>query len=319
MLRPTVAEAAEEMIAEKRAAGFSWSKQADALRRFCRYCSASGIESAAVTKEAVDGFVYGRGLRASTVRRAELLLNEFGEWLRGRGVDAYVCPVATELPHVARKDPYIFSDDEVRRFFAAVDGQRPTDMSNKSVVDPCLFRVLYDTGLRVSEALALAVGDVDLESEGITVRRGKNGRDRIVPICPRLAEALDGYMDVVHPGREPDRALFYTRDPHRRMSSSQVHARFREYLLEADIPRYSGGPKVHSFRHGFAVGNLKAWAREGADLHSRVPLLCAYMGHANVEATEYYLRLTADMYPEINDAVQRRFGQVIPKGGAPWC
>jgi integrase len=66
-------------------------------------------------------------------------------------------------------------------------------------------------------------------------------------------------------------------------------------------------------RHGFAVGCLRRWAREGADVTAKLPRLMGYMGHGDLRATEYYLRLTADMHPEIASSLEARFGYVVPR------
>ena len=88
--------------------------------------------------------------------------------------------------------------------------------------------------------------------------------------------------------------------------------RFRGYLADAGIPHFTGGPHPHSLRHGFAVANLRHWAAEGADLAAMLPYLACYMGHADLRGTQYYLRLTADAYPEVMARAQVRFGYVIP-------
>ena len=88
--------------------------------------------------------------------------------------------------------------------------------------------------------------------------------------------------------------------------------RFRGYLANAGIPHFTGGPHPHSLRHGFAVANLRRWAAQGADLAVMLPYLACYMGHADLRGTQYYLRLTADAYPEVMARAQVRFGYVIP-------
>jgi integrase/recombinase XerD len=88
--------------------------------------------------------------------------------------------------------------------------------------------------------------------------------------------------------------------------------RFRGYLADAGIPHFAGGPHPHSLRHGFAVANLRRWAADGSDLAVMLPYLACYMGHADLRGTQYYLRLTADAYPDVITTAQLRFGYVIP-------
>ena len=106
--------------------------------------------------------------------------------------------------------------------------------------------------------------------------------------------------------------MFYSVAAGRPISQSTVYVRFRGYLADAGIPHFTGGPHPHSLRHGFAVANLRRWAAEGADLAVMLPYLACYMGHADLRGTQYYLRLTADAYPEVMAKAQVRFGYVIP-------
>jgi integrase/recombinase XerD len=175
-----------------------------------------------------------------------------------------------------------------------------------------LFRVLYATGLRISEALNLQLRDVDTARGTIEVREGKNRENRIVPITPRLADTLEAYIAAAHPDREPADHLFHTGDPSKPADKSTIYNRLRRYLADADIPHFPGGPHIHSLRHGFAVTNLRRWAADGSDLTVMLPYLSAYMGHADLRGTQYYLQLTADAYPQVAAIAQARFGYVIP-------
>jgi integrase/recombinase XerD len=101
-----------------------------------------------------------------------------------------------------------------------------------------------------------------------------------------------------------------------RTDKSTVYRRFRDYLLMADIPHTSAGPRVHDLRHTFAVSCLKKWVLSGTELMNVLPYLAAYMGHTDFRATQYYLRLTADLYPDLISRTEAEFGYVIPDGGA---
>jgi integrase len=184
--------------------------------------------------------------------------------------------------------------------------------SNKAMVDPVLFRVLYGAGLRISEALNLTVSDVDTQSGTLNIRDSKNGAGRTIPITRRLAATVDSYIAAAHPVPEPDAHVFYSRAPGSPLNQASVYVRFRSYLADAGIPHFTGGPHPHSLRHGFAVANLRRWAEAGTDVAVMLPYLACYLGHADLRGTQYYLRLTADAYPEVIAQAQIRFGYVIP-------
>ena len=73
------------------------------------------------------------------------------------------------------------------------------------------------------------------------------------------------------------------------------------------------GPRVHDLRHVFAVHCLKRWVVEGVDLTAALPYLSTYLGHTGLKGTQRYLRLTAELYPEIVSTVEAKFGEIIPE------
>jgi integrase/recombinase XerD len=307
----TLPELVADLVAVRHVGGYRFTVPERVLRQFAEHCRREGYADGSITREALDGFLYGRHLRSSTVRRNELALRQLAEHARAIGWEAHV-PAARTQVRAAHQPPYVFTDEEVRRLFAAIDGQRMSCYSNKAIVDPVLFRVLYGTGLRISEALKLTVSDVDTRAGTLRIRDSKNGAGRTIPITPRLAGTLDAYLTAAHPAPEPSDIVFYSRAPSRQINQATIYMRFRGYLADAGIPHFTGGPHPHSLRHGFAVANLRRWAQTGQDLAVMLPYLACYMGHADLRGTQYYLRLTADAYPDVIEKAQIRFGYVIP-------
>jgi site-specific recombinase XerD len=162
--------------------------------------------------------------------------------------------------------------------------------------------------------LNLVLDDVNTDSGVVTIRAAKNAKDRLVPMADSLAKRVIAFMDEFH--RYSDRKMWlFPNSRKRKMDQSTTYIHFRDYLLMADIPHTNVGPRVHSFRHGLAVKCLKNWVLDGNDLTVMLPYLSAFMGHSDFRATQYYLRLTADLYPEIVRRVEVEFGYVIPEGG----
>jgi len=311
MLETTLPGLVADLVAVRHAGGYRFKIQERVLRQFADHCRREGYPDASITKEAVEEFLYGRHLRSSTIRRNELALRQLAEHAQGFGWDAYT-PATTTRVRIRHQPPYVLTDDEVRRLFVAIDSQAMSCYSNKALVDPVLFRVLYGAGLRVSEVLNLRLSDVDTSAGTLRIRDSKNGAGRMVPITGRLAAALRAYTAAAHPAPERSDNVFYSRAAGRPINQATIYTRFRGYLADAGIPHFAGGPHPHSLRHGFAVANLRRWAADNADLAVMLPYLACYMGHADLRGTQYYLRLTADAYPEVMDKAQIRFGYVIP-------
>ena len=316
MNAPTLSDLIDTLVAARRAGGFRYGSQERVLRQFARHFRQEGYADGSIVREAVQEFLYGRHLKASTIRREEIVLRELAEHARQFGWRAWAPPALTRVKTPHRPPPYVFSDDEIRRLFRVTDTQPLSEMSNRALVDPVLFRVFYSTGLRLSEALGLELRDFDPARVTIEVRDGKNHENRILPVTGRLAATLETYIAAAHPCPESARKLFHTGDPSKPADKSTVYNRFRRYLADASIPHFPGGPHIHSLRHGFAVQNLRRWSAAGTDLVVMLPYLSAYMGHADLRGTQYYLQLTADAYPEVAAMAAARFGFVIPDPAA---
>ena len=168
---------AAELAASRHAGGYRFKVQERVLRQFAGHCRREGYPDGSITKEAIGGFLYGGHLRASTVRRNELALRQLAEYARAAGWDACT-PAAAAQVRVSHQPPYVFTDGEVRRLFAAIDSQPMSSFPDKAMVDPVLFRVLCGAGLRVSGALSLTLADVDTHGGTLRIRDSKNGESR---------------------------------------------------------------------------------------------------------------------------------------------
>jgi integrase/recombinase XerD len=206
-----------DLVALRHSGGYRFKVQERVLRQFAAHCRREGYADGSITKEAVDGFLYGRHLRASTVRRNELALRQLAEHARTVGWDTHT-PAARTRVRASHQPPYVFTEEEVRRLFEAIDSQRMSSYSNKAIIDPVLFRVLYSTGLRISEALKLTLTDVDTRAGTLRIRDSKNGAGRTIPITSRLAATLDAHLTAAHPAPEPSDVVFYSRSPGRQIN-----------------------------------------------------------------------------------------------------
>ena len=244
----TLQDLAGELTASRHAGGYRFKVPERVLRQFAGYCRREGYPDGSITREAAGGFLYGRHLRASTIRRNELALRQLAEHAQAAGWDAFTPAAATQV-RVRHQPPYVFTDDEVRRLFTAIDSQPMSSFTSKAMVNPVLFRVLYGAGLRVSEALHLTLADVDASSGTLRIRDSKNGESRTVPVTARLTATLAGYIAAAHPAPETSDHVFYSIAPGRPVNQPAVYLRFRGYLADAGIPHFAGGPHPHSLRH----------------------------------------------------------------------
>ena len=257
--------------------------------------------------------IYGEFEKLSTHYKKEILMNNFATYLQKRGYSVYVPPIKSSPIRRSNHIPYIFTSDELKRLFTAIDNYPIANINNRNIIDPVLFRLLYGTGLRVSEALNLQIKDVNLNEGVLTIRQAKNNRDRLVPMTQSMTERMTIMTEVIHHFKEKN-YFFFPNTKGNRIDKSTVYCRFRDYLLMADISHTKAGPRVHDLRHNFSVKCLKRWVLSGEDITNIMPYLAAYLGHSDFRGTQYYLRLTADLYPDIISRTEAEFGFVIPKG-----
>ena len=183
---------------------------------------------------------------------------------------------------------------------------------------PCLLRLLYGTGIRISEALSLKNKDVNINGKCLTLRDTKNGRDRLVPISTSLTAVCKDYLE--NRNKLPIISLKYQNSPFfislngEACRHNAVYNWFRKVLLMADIP-FTGdrkGPRLHDIRHSFACHSFVKLADEGVDLYCSWPYLSVYLGHQSLESTEKYIRLTSQMYPELLKDTDELYVDVLP-------
>jgi len=176
-----------------------------------------------------------------------------------------------------------------------------------------LFRLLYGTGMRLGKALRLAPGDFDPRDNTLTISQGKNRRDRIVALAPSVAWRFREYCQR-YPSND-NTPIFLSPLRPRALTQNAVRKTFRCALSAAGLPpRVKGcGPRIHDLRHTFAVHRLENWYYAGENLEAKLPILAAYMGHANIRETHYYLRITASFFPEIARRLDAFTSDVIPQ------
>jgi integrase len=250
---------------------------------------------------------------AQTQRLRITLVRQFSGFLRRLGYSAYVPDSTLAARNRSSFVPRMLTDEELRKFFHAVDALEPTARSPlRHLIMPEVFRLLYGCGFRVSEVLKLRVRDVDLDQGIITVRQGKFRKDRLVPPALPLVNRLQKYAGRFE--NRPADAFFFPGPGEGPFSLRTVYTLFRQLLLKCGIPHAGRGkgPRIHDARHLFAVRVLRRWYQAGEDLDAKLPLLATYLGHVNLSATQHYLHLTAELFPEITARADAAFGDVIP-------
>ena len=311
----TMTEAITALVTEKRATGYKYHAEARVLTRFAAFSASEFPGQQAPTRASVEAWIAAarrRGVTPATLHSLAAPVRELARWLGRRGVAAYVLP-AGALPRPARYVPHIYTDQELAALFTQTDRcHYDSQVPFRHLVMPVLFRTIYACGLRASEARLLRFDDVDLDAGVLTIRDGKGGKDRQVPVSAGLHDRLAGYHARVAGRTGGD--WFFPGTAGRPLTIGNIDKNFRRFLWQARIPHggRGHGPRVHDLRHTMAVNNLRSWFAGGEDVAALLPVLQTYMGHASISDTDYYLRLTAESYPHITTCIQRAYGDVVP-------
>ena len=312
----TLREAVGRYIEWRRAHGARFVTSANTLLLFCRHVG-DDIRCDAVREAGVLAFLAGKG--PLTRHRA----NKYGA-LAGFWRYAISRGFATRSPLPAPDDeprqppsapPYVYSRDELRRLFGAIETSRRRSVQLDGDTLRVLLLLLYGAGLRSGEALCLTLHDADLADALLTIRDTKFHKTRLVPVGPQLADPLRAYA-----AKRVERALpkgtastFLANRDGTPLVKGTVRNAFAALLRAAGIEGRADGrraPCLHSFRHSAAVHRLTSWYRQGADVQRLLPALSTWLGHAHLDGTQVYLSMT----PELLHEASVRFDSYVHGG-----
>lgn len=226
---------------------------------------------------------------------------------------------------LGRRRPYALPTpihaEEVRRLLDFVAGCPPiAGRPLAHAAHRLAIVLLYTAGLRRGEAARLRMEDVDSETGVVHICESKFHKSRWVPLSPSATRELRAYLRVragVIPRGTHNQMLLCSRAS-RGYSIEGLSNAVRGVMCHSGIwADASRVPRVHDFRHAFAVAALRRWYEEERDVQSELPKLAMYMGHVSIASTTYYLRFM----PAVVTLASQRFasdcGALIDDGGAP--
>ena len=228
-------------------------------------------------------YMAGHGKSASSVARGVASLKSFYTYLMGRGVIRQNPAKGVTAARSERKYPEILTGKEVELFL-----DQPQCVDAKGYRDHAMLELLYATGIRVSELIALNLDDVNF-SAGL-VRCRSRGKERVIPLYTGAIKALQEYVREIRPqiilyNEEP--ALFVNMNGER-MSRQGFWKIIKHYQEKAQINK---DITPHTLRHSFAAHLLE----NGADLRSIQEML----GHADISSTQIYSHMVKQKLKDV--------------------
>lgn len=299
----------------KRAIGYKYDVESNHLKRFDRFTLEKYPKSVFLTKEIVLDWCKKRiyEAQANQCSRASII-RQFGKYLDSIGLKAYILPKGY-YPTERQYMPYIYTVDELSKFFAETDKCRYScEFPHRHEIMPVIFRMIYMCGLRASEARLLKVADVDIKNGILTIKCSKKDNSRLVPMSDILIKYCRKYSKKVH-SHSVSEDYYFPAFGGKPMTLGNLYKNFRRFLWRAKISHggKGQGPRIHDLRHTYAVNCLKKWTEQEKDLTVYLPVLKTYMGHDSFKETAYYLRLTADVFPDITLKIESRYLEIIPQ------
>lgn len=308
-----------DFIGLKRSLGYKYEEEERTLYAFDQFILDQGYTRLGLTKEISDHWADKRHNEAElTIYSKVMVVKHLAEYLRDQGIETYV----PQLPKYPESTfiPYIYTKEEINRIFRACDSLRMKCRNVYSclLIMPCLVRLLYGTGIRISEALSLKNKDVNISGKCLTLKDTKNGIDRLIPISSSLAVVCGDYLEsrgnLPVSGINRENGPFFVSLNGGVCKHSGIHRWFRRVLEIAGIP-FTGnrkGPRIHDIRHTFACHSFLKLSDEGVNLYCSWPYLSTYLGHRSLESTEQYIRMTSQMYPELLKDTDGLYVDILP-------
>jgi len=291
--------AACDYLAERRARGYRLEDHDSLIAGFLDGLETRGVSIISVA----DAVAFAHATPTGRHRRHAVRLHVI------RGLAAYVHaldPATAELipdrlivGPVTRGVPYLYTPEQTVQLMARAALLQPASMA---AAVRTLIGLVAATGLRSGEALGLDIEDVDRHRQLLRVV-GKYGKERLVPLHRSTIDALDAYLQVraTTPAAPSGPLLVGPRGG--RLNSNTARALFRAVANDCRLDARPGcsPPRLHDFRHSFAVDTLIDAHGQGVDVDARIAALATYLGHVDPAGTYWYLTASPELMAIVTD------------------
>jgi len=307
-----LAEPIQHLIDLRRLCGADYHSQATLLELFDRFL----VEHASdhqprLTRALIEAYQRSLASLAPRSRQNRMcVVRQLCRYLAVRDPSVYVPEAMHITPSTHGGVPYLYSPEEIRALLDAATALPPPG-SLRPHTHHTLIGLLYSTGIRIGEAMALNLEHFHPDQQRLFIASGKFHKARWIPLTPSTHQVLVNYVQhrlsfAPAPGNAPAPLFINLRG--RRLRHCNVAQTFHRILRDSSIALgRSPSPRIHDLRHTFAVSRLLAWYREGVDIQARLPLLATYLGHVNILSTQHYLHPTAELLALVDQRFHDHF------------
>jgi len=289
-------------LAMRRAQGFALRHYERDLHRFAEFAAARG-EDHIRTETAVAWARQAGTLRQRHIRFQRVV--QLARYLHAEDARHDIPPAGYSPGSRHRPVPYIYTPDEARRLIDVAARLGPAGSLRPRTMSTVLA-LLFATGLRISEALALRIAEVT--PDGLVIRNTKFGKTRLVPLHPSAQAGLAQYL---HDRRAPadGTAPVFVSLAGTRLSYGGFRKAWLLVLARAGLSARPSGrrPRVHDIRHTFAARALESAPEQRDRIAKHMLAVSTYRGHSCVADTYWYFQTTPTLMAQVADACQRHF------------
>ncbi len=314
-----LAKPIENFIKLRRLSGTDYASQARLLEYFDHFLVKRKLAEPRLSREIIEAYQQSLAGLAPRYRGNRFcVVRQLCEYLARTDPLSYVPEPLRTPPSYAAHTPYIYSRNEIRAMLAAAS-ELPPAGSLRPHTYRTLLGLLYSTGIRIGEALALNIEHFLPAEQRLYIAQGKFRKARWTVLSDSTCRALEHYLGrrLAKTPRSRDASLFLN-DRCKRLCHPTVNQTVKSLLNQCGIAGHGrAGPRIHDIRHSFAVHRLLAWYRDGQDVNARLPALATYMGHVHVSSTHLYLRPTAELLGEVHHRFHNHYLENLSSPGEP--
>ena len=286
-----------EYVKYKKSMGYDYSKYViNTYVRLDKYFNDNNLTKKEITEELYDNWLTKRENESNNTHAIRYTaIRQFCSYLIQNNYQNIYYSDEYNIKYKKEFIPHIYTDEEIVNIFKL--------SANINLTFETIIKLLYSTGLRISEALNIELDNVNLKNNQISIINSKNNVSRIIVMSNSMSNKLKEYID----------SKIYFDNKYLFSSNGNKYGYYKiRYHYDKILDTLNIKARIHDLRHTFAVNSLNQMVEKGYDIYTSLPLLSQYMGHKRIESTEYYLRFIEKYYDDITNSVNNYYGCIYP-------
>lgn len=282
----------------KQLCGYKYYSAESVINQFDRYYRSLDTKQLKLTRDIIEPFLYLKeNTKIATQQWKASVLRQFVIY----AIKNNIIDHAYHIPKISLKGeqafiPYIFTKDELIGIAQYIDNYKLNNILKSNTINAVstVFKILMSTGLRLSEALSLRKENIDFDDLLFIIKEAKNHNERLVPFSNTLKKEIENYIANT-PFKINDSDYLFQIEYGRFLNSGTCAVYFKKALNSLNI---SKGPRIHDFRHTYAVMALTQLQHTEENINLSLSYLSDYLGHKSLNETQKYIWMSPELFNE---------------------